>query len=219
MGCLEKNPIFQRNKKAVLSASKLVANSEWMKAIMVRFFGREDITVVNPPIQVLNKSKGDGDEILFVGGSMRKGMRIFFEIAEKFPGRSFAIAGQPLLPKMPNNVRNYGELTDMGVAFRNAKLVLCLDQEPPAFNRVPREAYQYGIPVIASKSGGLPESVGDGGLLVPDFWFADAFAQAIEDLLDDQEKYLELQKKAQEMALKSDTANQFVDLVFGMGAG
>ncbi len=50
--------------------------------------------------------------------------------------------------------------------------------------RVALEAMLSDVPVIASRTGGLPESVGDGGILIDDFSNVDEWVNAIR-LLDD----------------------------------
>jgi glycosyltransferase involved in cell wall biosynthesis len=55
-------------------------------------------------------------------------------------------------------------------------------EEP--FGRVALEAMYNRVPVIASRTGGLVESVGDGGLLLDDFNNVDCWAQALESLDD-----------------------------------
>ena len=62
-------------------------------------------------------------------------------------------------------------------------------EEP--FGRVALEAMYNKVPVIASKTGGLLESVGEGGMLIDDGSNVDLWAEAIE-LLDDPDKREEL---------------------------
>jgi glycosyltransferase involved in cell wall biosynthesis len=61
------------------------------------------------------------------------------------------------------------------------------------------EAMSYGKPVIASSSGGLPEVVGDGGLVVPPK-NSILLAQAMNRLLNDEELRRSLGVKAKERA-------------------
>lgn len=62
------------------------------------------------------------------------------------------------------------------------------------------EAMSYGKPVIASDVGGLPEVVGEGGVLVPPK-NPQQLAVAIEELLDDEGRRHALGKKARERAM------------------
>ena len=60
---------------------------------------------------------------------------------------------------------------------------------PEAWGRVAGEAQASGIPVIASAVGGLPEAVGDGGLLVDPSAGVDAWLEAFALLWDDDDAY------------------------------
>jgi glycosyltransferase involved in cell wall biosynthesis len=59
-------------------------------------------------------------------------------------------------------------------------------QEP--FGRIVLEAMYCGIPVIASRTGGLAESVGKGGILVDDFTDVTSWTQAIVTLDDTKQR-------------------------------
>lgn len=58
------------------------------------------------------------------------------------------------------------------------------------------EAQAAGLPVIGTNEGGIPESVGDGGLLVDDPENSEEIANNIQKLILNKELYLHLQKNA-----------------------
>lgn len=58
------------------------------------------------------------------------------------------------------------------------------------------EAQSCGIPVIASARGGLPESVGSGGVLIDDYRNVEAWVAAIEGLLADAGAYRRCSERA-----------------------
>jgi glycosyltransferase involved in cell wall biosynthesis len=68
-----------------------------------------------------------------------------------------------------------------------------------AFGIVAVEAMAYGRPVIASRTGGLVEVVGDGGMLVPPS-DSKALAEAINSMLADKKRRDEFGAKARERA-------------------
>jgi glycosyltransferase involved in cell wall biosynthesis len=54
----------------------------------------------------------------------------------------------------------------MRAIYRRARIVLAPSRWEEAFGRIAAEAHVSGIPVIAAARGGLPEAVGEGGLLI-----------------------------------------------------
>ena len=78
-----------------------------------------------------------------------------------------------------------GHVDDVRPWYRLANmLVLASENEP--FGRVLVEAMAFGVPIIATKGGGVPEIVrhGQDGLLVTP-GRADAIAEAMEEVLND----------------------------------
>jgi glycosyltransferase involved in cell wall biosynthesis len=69
------------------------------------------------------------------------------------------------------------------VFLSHTKVLLVPSQWPEPFGRVAVEALANGIPVVASRTGGLPEAVGDAGILVEDFSNAAAWIAALTELL------------------------------------
>ena len=69
-----------------------------------------------------------------------------------------------------------------------------------AYGLVAAEAMAYGKAVIASNTGGLPEVVGDAGILVPP-QDEKALAEAIDRLDKDDELRMSLGRKAQQRML------------------
>ena len=77
---------------------------------------------------------------------------------------------------------------DVATIYVMTQTVIIPSQWEEPFGRIAVEAMHTGIPVIASRTGGLEESVGEGGLLVDDFTNVDAWASAIERLDDPKER-------------------------------
>lgn len=84
--------------------------------------------------------------------------------------------------------------------------MICPSQKHEAFGLVNVEAMASGIPVIASRIGGIPEIVqhGRNGLLVQEYGNPAAFAAHIVNLARDPELYRRLSRQARE-----DVKNQF----------
>ena len=64
------------------------------------------------------------------------------------------------------------------------------------FGRVATEAQASGIPVISSARGGLPETVGPGGILLDPNGPIDAWVKAIRKLWQDDTYYAEISAAA-----------------------
>jgi glycosyltransferase involved in cell wall biosynthesis len=114
-----------------------------------------------------------------------------------------ALANVTLLP--PRN--------DMRGVYGKCKILLVPSIWEEGYGRVVTEAQISGIPVIASRRGGLPESVGSGGILLdPDRPIADWVAVVRKLWLDDR-YYGELSAAALAYAARSENSfSQKLDL-------
>ncbi|RKZ27632.1 glycosyltransferase family 1 protein, partial [bacterium] len=69
-----------------------------------------------------------------------------------------------------------------------------------------------GIPVIASKIGGLPESVGDGGILIDDYKNPQKWINTIRELLNSKTLMDKLSEKALKRSKKFDAKYSYEKL-------
>ena len=67
-----------------------------------------------------------------------------------------------------------------------------------------------GIPVLATDIGGLPEAVGDGGILLGEDATAEAWVEALSRLWDDEATYTRYVVRAEQQARRSDTMPEVV---------
>ena len=84
----------------------------------------------------------------------------------------------------------------MKAIYRRAKIVLVPSKWEEAWGRVVTEAQYSGIPIVASNRGGLPESVGPGGVLLDPDGPVDAWVEVLRRLWHDEAYYSDLSAHA-----------------------
>ena len=129
-----------------------------------------------------------------------KGLDTFLEVARRMPQQRFLLQEswklgdaalsdlQVRLAALPN-VHFRHRVADMRAVYAQTRLLIAPSVWQEGFGMVAVEAQSCGIPVIASARGGLPESVGDGGLLVDDYRNPDAWVTAIGSVIGDEPAY------------------------------
>ena len=144
-----------------------------------------------------------GPVVLFFGRlSLYKGLDVFYDaavrIAQRAPGVRFVVAGRPVTgytPPPPPDLKGAGEidvrdryLTNGEVAqlFEETTVVVCPYRDATQ-SGVVLTAFGFGVPVVATNTGGLPEYVipDRTGLLVP-VGDADAVTSAVCRILQDE---------------------------------
>ncbi|MGI8447650.1 MAG: glycosyltransferase [Streptosporangiaceae bacterium] len=154
--------------------------------------------VIYPPVRLEACLAGDRkpDHITFVNPIPMKGRDVALQVAALLPHRRFVFAeawnmrgeerealerGISGLANVSLRPRSVG-LADV---YRSTALLLVPSQCPEAFSRVVLEACANGIPVLASRTGGVPEAMGESGVLLGAADPADRWAGAIEAILAD----------------------------------
>lgn len=103
--------------------------------------------------------------------------------------RNRRIAAQPNVTLRPRTL-------DMRSVYREARLMLIPTPVFEGWGRVASEAQVSGIPSLANGVGGLPESVGRGGLIVDPEAGIDAWEAALSRMWDDPAEYARLSAEA-----------------------
>lgn len=140
------------------------------------------------PIHV---NKKVGEYITMVNPVSIKGSKMLYNIALALPHEKFLAVINWSNPKREGidfselrNVTVVGRTDNMDAVYRKTKLLIVPSFWEEAFGRVVIEAASYGIPSIASDSGGLREAVGDGGIMIRNFLDTEKWIKAITRSLE-----------------------------------
>lgn len=204
-------------------------NSSFTKQKLLKFTGykkKEKVAIIPFGITIKeikeeNKIKKEKIKILFAGRLIeRKGVHILLESFAKvnkiFPEIELVIAGDgPLREKLKNLAKELGienkvifkghlKSNELEKEYKEASVFVLpsihdIKGDTETLGVVLIEAMEYGVPVIATNVGGIPDIVKDGynGLLVPEK-DPEALAQAIIKLIKDESLREKFVKNAKE---------------------
>lgn len=202
-----------RSRKAVaeLLASplvKVVSNSTFLAAYLQDILGLAS-EVDYPLIDLQDSVVSDRDPlyISFVDPRRDKGLDTVLTVAALLPHHRFVFAESRLLSNQERKDLNR-ELAQLpNVSFRpcspnlrslyeKTAILLAPSLIKEAFGRVIIEACANGIPVIANGIGGIPEAMGDSGVLLAPSDSPERWAEVIEDILSNPDRNSQLSKSA-----------------------
>lgn len=206
-----KKPIvhFVHNDKAVKlfklnpsNANLVVANSEWVyNSIGIKGLNK---MVINPhtSIEKYKTDRPDASKITFINLIDIKGADIFWQVTRLLKDREFlAVKGgygnQNI--RTSENVQILENTGNMKSVYAQTR-VFFMPSKYESWGRAAVEAMASGIPVVASKTPGLIESVDNGGLFAQ-AGDVNAFARLIKSL-DDENTYEKYSKQAELRALE-----------------
>ncbi len=190
-----------------LPFSGYIANSTYTaRRFEARFGIRPEVI---PPIFYPEeyRTAGKGRHVTFINPVAEKGVDLALAIAALCPEIPFLfVRGWPLSPIAEmrlsrrlarlDNVRLCPRSRNMAKIYAETRILLVPSQWDETWGRVVSEAQFSGIPVLASDCGGLPESVGPGGILVgrkdpPEVW-----AEQLRSLWNEPAKYQFMRESA-----------------------
>lgn len=198
-----------------LGAIACIANSRFTAERYRSAYGVNP-TVIYPFIALEDyKTETTRENVTFINPHPRKGCHIALEIARRCPEIPFTfVKGWPLTPEedqqLAENLATLPNVTliqaqkDMRSLYATCKILLVPSIWEETYGRVATEAQASGIPVIASTRGGLPESVGTGGILIDPESPIDTWVNAIKNLWNDDAHYAALSAAARAYASRRE---------------
>lgn len=185
----------------------LIANSKFTADVYRRRYGASAEVIY--PYMPLDRYKvvSSRQRVVLVNPILRKGLRKAHAVAKLCPHIPFTFVGD--LPKLDEqgNVMDPRQFAlpnlilqpfcaDMRDIYKMCRILFVPSQWEEAYGRVVNEAQVSGIPALASTRGGIPEAVGDGGLLLdadapPELW-----AEALNRMYSDDDLYDRLSRAA-----------------------
>ncbi len=179
---------------------------------------RHHSTVLHPPVyfddyHTDNKRR---KYITLINCWPRKGGNVLYDLAKSMPDRQFLGVkggyGEQVIKPLPN--LTYVENTPDIKSIYEQTRILIMPSVYESYGRTAVEAMCSGIPVIASDTPGLRESLGDCGLFVPalpaedeNFLEADPFEHFIK-MLDDKAVYKDISTRSLARAKMLDERNE-----------
>jgi glycosyltransferase involved in cell wall biosynthesis len=205
---------------------RLIANSPFTAAVALQALGQAP-EVVLPPVDVAAYAveRRERRYVTFVNPMPEKGVDVALAVARAMPETSFLFVNGKWgdrrygdLGTGLRNVESWNAREDMRSVYAVTDVLLVPSQVPEAFGRVVVEAHASGIPVVAAAIGGLPYTLGQGGLLVSPKGDVRGYVDALRRLRADPELYARLSAAATANGRRPEFAaerqvDRFVEIV------
>jgi glycosyltransferase involved in cell wall biosynthesis len=201
-----------------------LANSQFTADRYRQVFGI-DATVIPPLFRPeLYQTTSTRKYVTFINPDPRKGRDLAFAIAGQCPRIPFLfVEAWALTPDEKEHLRrrvaSAANITlqprtrDMKRVYGETRILLAPSQWEEAWGRVVSEAHYSGIPAVATRRGGLPESVGGGGVLIDPDAPVESWVEAIQSLWHNEAYYQTLSSAALAFATRPELdRNRQIDL-------
>ncbi len=160
-----------------LTSAYYIANSEFTARAYKEKFGIDSVVIpptINPETYTTRTTR---DYVTFINPYKEKGFELAVRIAEQCPDIPFLFVESWKLADDHRaeidkiiaplkNVRLENRTSDMKTVYGRTKILLAPSKWEEAWGRVASEAHCSGIPVVGSRRGGLPEAIGEGGIVL-----------------------------------------------------
>lgn len=212
-----------------------ISNSRFNATRLAAVAGIEPIVI--PPLVRPERFRTETSRsrVLFVNPVPKKGVDVVFALAMTRPDIPFDVVECWPIDRLSwdrlaararglSNVALHRADVDPSRLYRHARIVLVPSMWEESWGRVVTEAHCSGIPALASDRGGLPESVGLGGLLVGHQASLDQWRDALSSMWDDSRTYSALVAAAWRHGKRREIQpevliERFVEFVTGHRAG
>jgi glycosyltransferase involved in cell wall biosynthesis len=194
-----------------LTQARFIANSEFTARQHQAEFGIQS-AVIHPLFHASRyRTQTSRRAVTFINPVGPKGVDTALEVVSRCPdipfcfvegwklGKEARVELNSAISRLPN-VRLRPNTNDMRTVYSEARIILMPSKWDEAWGRIASEAHFSGIPVVASNCGGLPESVGPGGILIDRDAPVESWVNAIKRLWDDSSYYDEISRRAYEYA-------------------
>jgi len=156
-----------------------------------RLIPRKGVPVLLKAAKLVRRLVPEPLKVVIVGGS---------------PKRKYTKKMQSLSRKLGVRAKFLGTIPHRRIhhIFRKADLFICPSQRHESFGLVNVEAMSSGLPVVASRNGGIKEIVehGRSGFLINEYRYPQAFAHAIATLIVNKPLYRNMRLHARRVALE-----------------
>jgi glycosyltransferase involved in cell wall biosynthesis len=190
-----------------LKSARYIANSEFTARTYETRFGIQS-TVIPPTIDPERyRTPTSKEYVTFINPYGEKGFELAVAIAERCPEIPFLFVEswkldddhrtkveQTIAPL--KNITLLDRTDDMKTVYGRTKILLAPSTWEEAWGRVASEAHCSGIPVVGSRRGGLPEAIGEGGIVLDHDAPLDDWVSAIRALWNDADRYERLSAAA-----------------------
>ena len=190
-----------------LPSALYIANSEFTARTYKEAFGI-DSTVIPPTINPAHyRTSTTRNYVTFINPYNEKGFELAVRIADRCPDIPFLfVEGWTLAKehrvwieqkiKPLKNIRLENRTSDMKTVYGRTKILLAPSLWKEAWGRVASEAHCSGIPVVGTRRGGLPEAIGEGGIVLDYEAPIEEWVGAIRRLWSDEVEYERLSSAA-----------------------
>lgn len=175
------NPGY-RNRETFKGIDQVVFDTETTRALYRDRLGLEGVAIGKFVERPIMPADAPHDHVLFVNPSAEKGVTLFYRIAELareiVPALRFLVVESRAtlgtaeqrtgmgFSRMAN-IDRVGLQSDMGAVFSRTRVLLQPSLWHESGARAAIEAMSLGIPVVATDRGGIPEVLGDAGIMIP----------------------------------------------------